>query len=148
MLSTCEFLPFAPVALWCGISHICFSELCQWLWHKLLQKELDAFMEFRNGCRMRKDKNKPGPSGMSRNHAFALPEQWGGKDCLLKIEDLGVIAELKESLGGEALLAFSTMEFAVRAQNAYDLLGITNLTFENVWNVFTAMLPLAFTVNT
>ena len=66
----------------------------------------------------------------------------------MKIEDLGAIAELKENLGGEALLAFLTMEFAVCAQNAYNSLGITNLTFENVWNVFTVMLPLAFTVNT
>ena len=104
-------------------------------------------MEFRNGCRMRMNNNKPGPSGMSRNHAFALPEQWGGKDCLLKIEDLSVITELKESLGGEALLAFSTTEFMVCAQNAYDSLDITELTFENVWNVFTAMLPLAFAVD-
>ena len=97
---------------------------------------------------MCKDKNKPGPSGMSRNHAFALPEEWGGRDCLLKIEDLGAVAELKENLGGEALLAFLTMKFAVHAQNAYNSLGITNLTFENVWNIFTAMLPLAFIINT
>ena len=97
---------------------------------------------------MCKDKDKPGPSGMSCNHAFALPEEWGGRDCLLKIEDLSANAELKENLSGEALLAFLTMEFTVCAQNAYNSLGITNLTFENVWNVFTAMLPLAFTINT
>ena len=96
---------------------------------------------------MHKDKNKPGPSGLSHNHAFAFPEQWGGKDCLLKIEDLGAVTELKESLGEEALLVFSTMEFVVHEKNAYDSLGITNLTFENVWNVFAAMLPFAFTTN-
>ena len=103
-------------------------------------------MEFRNGCKMRKDKNKSGPSGMSRNDAFSLPEEWGGRDCLLKLEpeDLSVVAELKEELGGDALIAFSTLEFAARAQVVYDSLGIIQLTFENIWVVFTIMLPLVF----
>ena len=101
-------------------------------------------MEFRNGCKMRKDKNKSGPSGMSRNDAFSLPEEWGGRDCLLKLEDLSVVSELKEELGGDALIAFSMPEFAARAQVVYDSLGIIQLTFENVWAVFTSMLPLVF----
>lgn len=121
-----------------------YSELCQWLWPLVLQRQLDLFMEFRNGCRMRKDKQKPGPSGMSRNQAFSLPEQWGGRDCLLKIppEDLTVIKKLKEELGGDELLSFSTPEFSICAQKAYDSLDLIDLTFENVWSVFTAMLPL------
>jgi len=101
-------------------------------------------MEFRNGCMMRKDKEKPGPSGMSRNQAFSLPEEWGGRDCLLKIEDLSVIKKLKEELGGEELVSFSTPEFAARAQKAYDSLGINDLTFNNVWAIFTALLPVVF----
>jgi hypothetical protein len=51
------------------------SELCQWLWSLLLCKELKKFTELRNGAYMRKDKNKLGPSGMSRNTAPALPEK-------------------------------------------------------------------------
>jgi hypothetical protein len=93
---------------------------------------------------MRKDKNKPGPSGMSRNQAFSLPGDWNGRDCLLKIDDIGVIRKLKEELGGDDLVSFSTPEFSVRAQEAYDSLNIGDLTFENVWIVFTAMLPLIF----
>jgi hypothetical protein len=120
------------------------SELCQWLWPQLLQKELDTFMEFRNGCMMRKDKTKPGPSGMSRNQAFSLPGDWNGRNCLLKIEDLSIIKELKKELGGSELVSFSTPEFSVRAQKAYDSLNISDLTFENVWIVFSAMLPLIF----
>src|ERR1700678_411571 len=121
-----------------------FSELCQWLWPKLLQKELDTFMEFRNGCKMHKDKNKPGPSGMSRNDAFSLPEDWGGRDCLLRLEDLSVVSELKEELGGDALISFSTREFSAHAQVVYDSLELVQLTFENVWVVFLTMLPLVF----
>jgi hypothetical protein len=91
---------------------------------------------------MRKDKTKPGPSGMSRNQAFSLPEEWNGRNCLLKIEDIGSIKTLKEELGGDELVSFSTPEFSVRAQKVYDFLDIRDLTFENVWIVFKEMLPL------
>ena len=103
-------------------------------------------MEFRNGCMMRKDKEKPGPSGMSRNQAFSLPGDWGGRNCLLKIDDsdISIIKKLKEELGGDELVSFSTPEFSARAREAYDSLDISHLTFENVWIVFAAMLPLVF----
>lgn len=120
-----------------------FSELCQWLWPKLLRAELAEFMVFRNGVRMRKDKDKPGPSEMSRNEAFSLPEKWGGRNCLLPV-DVEVVRELKEHMGGDALLNFVTPEFAERAQAAYDSLNITKLAPDNVWIVFRAMLPLVF----
>lgn len=119
------------------------SELCQWLWPVLLRKELASFMELRNSTRVRKDNNKPGPSGMSRNDAFSLPETWGGRNCLLPV-DVDVIREIKEAMGGDALLEFVSAEFSERAQAAYDSLAITELTFENVWNVFEAMLPLLY----
>jgi len=122
----------------------CYSELCQWLWPQVLQRQLDKFMEFRNGCMMHKDKEKLGPSGMSQNQAFSLLEEWGGRDCLLKIDNLSVIKKLKEELGGDELVSFSTSEFSVCAQKVYDSLDIIDLTFENVWTVFTAMLPLVF----
>lgn len=101
-------------------------------------------MEFRNGVKTCKDKKKPGPSGISRNHAFSLPAEWGGRDCILTIDDLSVIKEMKEQLGGRDLISFSTPEFAMRAQAAYDSLEIIKLTQENVWSIFTAMLPLIF----
>ena len=68
----------------------------------------------------------------------------GGRDCLLKLEDLSVVSELKEEPGGDALIAFSMPEFVARAQVVYDSLGIIQITFENVWAVFTSMLPLVF----
>lgn len=120
------------------------SELCQWLWPLLLRAKLREFMTFRNGARMRKDKTKGGPSGISRIDAYTLPETWGGRDCLLPIEDLDVIREMKKELGGEELLAFSTPEFDAAARTAYDSLGIVELTFDNIWIVFTTLLPLVF----
>lgn len=128
----------------CSLSNILLgSELCQWLWPKLLRADLAEFMEFRNGVPMRKDNQKPGPSGMSRNEAFSLPEQWGGRNCLLPV-DVGAIREIKEAMGRDALLDFTTPEFSARAQDAYYSLYIVQLTLENVWHVFQSLYPLVF----
>ena len=100
-------------------------------------------MEFRNGARMRLDKQKPGPSGMSRNEAFCMPEAWGGRDCLLPV-DVAVVREIKEAMGGDDLIAFVTPEFDARAQDAYDSLNVSELTLDNIWHIFRALLPLVF----
>lgn len=119
-------------------------ELCQWIWPKLLRQELASFITFRNGVRMRKDKNKAGPSGCSRNEAFSLPESWGGVNCLLPLPEngLAIIHGMKAALGGPALLDFVTPEFVQQAEAAYEELGVTDLTMENVWLVFQDLLPL------
>ncbi|KAF9530863.1 hypothetical protein CPB83DRAFT_919742 [Crepidotus variabilis] len=114
-------------------------ELGQWLWSRLLQQELDQFVEFRNGARMRKDAQKAGPSGMSRNEAFSLYKTWGGRDCLLPV-DCTPIKELKEELGGETLLQFVSDEYALRAESVLDNLGVAQVTMQNVWDVFQDML--------
>jgi hypothetical protein len=119
------------------------SQLCQWLWPVLLRKELATFMEFCNGARMRKDKNKPGPSGMSHNDVFSLPSSWGGRNCLLPV-DIDIIREIKVAMGGDAILEFVSAEFSQQAQAAFDSLSISELTFQNVWTIFEAMLPLLY----
>ena len=121
-----------------------FSELCQYLWPKLLRQELDKFVEFRNGVRMRRDNNKAGPSGCSRNTAFSLHENYGLTDCLLRIPDMSIIQKLKEEMGGDELLEFVWPDFTARCDAAYESLTISELTFENVWEVFQALLPLVF----
>ncbi|OCH87812.1 hypothetical protein OBBRIDRAFT_735571 [Obba rivulosa] len=118
-------------------------ELCQWLWPSLLRQEMDAFMTFRNGVTMRKNNSKPGPSKLSRNTAFSIPEEWGGRNCLLPV-DVEVIREIKAAMGGDDLLEFVSSDFKQRAQAAYDSLDIAELTFSNVWDVFAIMLPLVY----
>ncbi|KIK59296.1 hypothetical protein GYMLUDRAFT_60215 [Collybiopsis luxurians FD-317 M1] len=117
--------------------------LCQWLWPVLLRQELAEFLEFRNGAKMRKDKDKAGPSGISRDQAFTLYEDWGGQNFLMPV-DVAVIREIKETMGGDGLLEFVSAEFASHAQEAYDSLHIKKLAFDNVWIVFSAMIPLLF----
>ena len=103
-------------------------------------------MEAMNGKRVRKDKTKAGPSGMSRNEAFSLPHLWDGRDCLLPLspEQLETVEELKEAMGGEKLLAFVSEEFSERARQVYNGLNIRNLTSKNAWDVFRHMYPLVF----
>jgi hypothetical protein len=45
---------------------------------------------------------------------------------ILKIDDLSVIKEMKEKLGGHDLISFSTPEFAVHAQAAYCTISINS----------------------
>ena len=118
-----------------------FSQLLQWLWPKLLQQDLDQFMEFWNGVRMQKDKNKAGPSGCSRNDAFSLYTKWGGIDCLLPV-DVDVVRAMKEFMGGDDLLSFVPLPFAECAEAAY-ILGI-DVTMSNVWLIFNQLMPILF----
>ena len=80
---------------------------------------------------------------MSRNEAFSLPESWGGRNCLLKV-DMAIIRELKEAMGGDKILEFVSAEFSQRAQAMYDMLGVMDLNIENVWHVFSDLYPLVF----
>lgn len=117
--------------------------LCRWLWAKLLRKTLAQFVRERNSYKSRKDNSKAGPSGMSRNNAFFMPESWGGKNCLLPV-DLEVVREIKKELGGDEILEFVSREFSDRAEAAYQTLGVQDLTFDNVWPIFKELLPLMF----
>ena len=75
---------------------------------------------------------------MSRNEAYSIPEKWGGRNCLIPV-DLSLIREMKEQLGGPAILEFSSADFSKHARTVYDTLHISKLSFENVWDVFDAM---------
>ena len=121
-----------------------FSELSRWLWAKVLQLELDDFMAKKNGQRMCRNNQKFGPSGCSRNEVFALPSNYQLTNCLLLLNDeqLQLVEELKEALGGSALLDFVAPESAARFEAALDTLSIQKLKMTNAWSVFSALLPL------
>ena len=128
-------------------SNFVASELCRWLWAKLLRQELGRAVEFRDGARIRKQKDKLGPSGMSRNQAFALPEVWHGIDCLLPLRDdqLAVVSQIKQEMGGDEILQFNSAEYRQYAESVYQELGISELTFDNVWHVFVDMYAIVVT---
>ena len=78
------------------------------------------------------------------NMTFSHPEKWNGASFLMSIPEMSVIQRLKTTLDGDELLMFTSMEFAARAQEIYDSLKITNLTMENVWDVFKAMYHIMY----
>jgi len=119
-------------------------QLSQWLWSKTLQLALNDFMSMQNAQRMRKDNEKAGPSGCSRNDAFFLPQNFGLSDKLLPLNDdqLATVSEIKEFMGGDALLAFASSEFSEKAELAYKSLDVAELTIHNAWYIFEALLPL------
>ncbi|KAG6872116.1 hypothetical protein C0995_012856 [Termitomyces sp. Mi166 len=119
------------------------SDLVQWLWPPLIQAELNKLKDCFNNHVMRKDTNKKNPSGVAPNVVIALPEKYGGENCLQEV-DTSISPELIEAIQEEEedVLEFCTLEYSAKAQAAFDSLRIEALTFLNVWSVFLTMLPL------
>lgn len=92
----------------------------------------------RNSFKPRRVKGKSGSNGTSRDVAFNLPHEWGGKDLLLPV-DISVIQEIKTAMGGDNLPNFVTPHYSSRVQLIYDSLRIKSLTFQNVWEVFSSI---------
>lgn len=66
-----------------------------------------------------------------------LTASFGSLTCLLSTSS-------RRKWGGDALLEFVSPEFGARAEDAYESLAVSELTFRNVWEVFQALLPLVF----
>lgn len=115
------------------------SLLVQWLWPKLIRQELDELKSRFNDHRVRRDWKKTHPSGVSPNISYSLPKTYGGQESLLQPVDRAVVRKLMEDLGGEDLIRFVSVEFDAQAQEVFDTLSL-----ENVWNIFSLMLPLMF----
>ena len=87
----------------------------------------------------RYDRNKKLPSGVSPDVAIALCTEYGGEDCLQPV-DINVVQQLMDDIGDDAI-RFVPAEYANRAQNVFATLGVAKLSLENVWQVFTRMIP-------
>lgn len=120
-----------------------FSELVQWLWPTLIQQELDTLKDHFNDHVVRTDREKKLPSGVSPNIAYTLHEQYGSEDCLQPV-DRDIVWGLMEDIGGEDLIRFVTVEYAERARAVFESLGHEKLSFQNIWGVFSLMMPLMY----
>lgn len=116
--------------------------LVDWLWPTLIQQELDELRERLNNHIVRRDKNKKLPSGASPRVNMALYAERGGEWCLQTVHDVNFLQQLKASVGGEELIQFVSHEYAAHAQSIFNSLAYGKLSFENVWHVFSDMLPL------
>ncbi|KAJ7190707.1 hypothetical protein GGX14DRAFT_407784 [Mycena pura] len=125
------------------------KDLSKYLWSTALRNELDTFTHEYNAARVRLQHEKLGPSGMSRNTAFALPILWHGANYLQQIpeDEMGVIAQMKADLGGEEITRFVSAEFAQYVERVlHDTLGLRpqQLLAKTTWAVFTTLLPKVF----
>jgi hypothetical protein len=115
------------------------SELVQWLWPTLIQQELDELKDRMNCHTTRYDRNKKIPSGVSPDVAVALCTEYGGENCLQPV-DVDIVQQLMDDIGDDAI-HFVSAEYADRAQEVFESLGVTKLSFENIWQVFNRMIP-------
>ena len=115
-----------------------------WLWPPIVQRELDHFREVANNRRVRKQKDKILPSGVSPSYAYTFPEDYGGVDCLQPV-DREVIEEVLHDLEPEmvALTDWGVPpEFARRAQAICDMINlkVNQVSINEVWVAFSAIL--------
>ena len=59
--------------------------------------------------------------------------------------DIEMVQEIKQTRGGDSILEFNSAEFSEKAQEAYNTLGLNELSFLNVWEVYSVMKQLLFT---
>lgn len=111
------------------------------MWPKLIQQELNQLREQFNNHRVRKESAKNHPSGVSPNVAFALYADYQAENCL-QVVDCETVKQLMDSIGGEDLIRFVSVEYENHAETVFANLGFKVLSFHNVWNVFSAMLSL------
>jgi hypothetical protein len=116
------------------------SELVQWLWPTLIQQELDKLRDHLNCHATYFDPSKKIPSGVLPDVTVSLCTEYRGENCLQSV-DTTVVQNLMEELRGEDLIHFVSIEYADCAQGIFNNLGISKLTFKNVWEVFSTMLP-------
>jgi hypothetical protein len=105
---------------------------------------MDRFRDEANNKRVRKQRNKILPSGVSPHIAYLFPERYGGEECLQEV-DLALVQEMLETdLMQRAKAQASDWgvpeEFARRAEAALRTLEIEEVTLQNIWIVFTALL--------
>jgi hypothetical protein len=120
----------------------CTSQLVMWLWPPVIQQELDKFRFQANNRRVRKQKQKSLPSGVSPNIAYTFPEKFGGTDQLQPV-DIEVIQEILDQMQAEkdALADWGIPEdFAQRAQAAFVETRIVEVSVSNIWIVFQCIL--------
>lgn len=95
-----------------------------------------------NHSPVRKDARKllPSGKGITPNHIYSFPKDYGLKDQLIPV-DCNLIRELKLQLGGDSLLNFVPPEFAELAFTAYEKLGSPAVSIHNAWEVFVQIVP-------
>lgn len=126
------------------------SLLAAWLFPKLIQKELDCFRKATNSHRPRKQKGKILPPSAAPDFAYNDPHHWGGRNCLLQV-DQEAVSNLLEALRPEFELLTDwgiceiPAEIAKKAAAALDHFPaqpVNGLSVTTAWFAFSSLLPI------
>lgn len=119
------------------------SNLFYWLWPKILQNQLDQFVEFWNNHKIRTQKEKINMSGATPRHGFTVPEP-PAQDCRIVIDQPAVDAlRLQIPISRSESMRWVDDTFAAAAQDAYEMVGSPSLDdLLSGWEIFSAIAPL------
>ncbi|KAJ6447916.1 hypothetical protein C8R45DRAFT_850605, partial [Mycena sanguinolenta] len=116
-------------------------DLFNWLWPKIIQCGLDDFIDYWNNHKIRTQRNKLLPSGVSPNYIWDFPEKFG-------LTHFGVsappqsIATLWQSILKSCNECYRWVsEFDSRAWEVYVQIGEPKLILMDGWTIFYEMLP-------
>ncbi|THU97404.1 hypothetical protein K435DRAFT_662838 [Dendrothele bispora CBS 962.96] len=113
-----------------------------WVWPKVVQNEIDGFVQYRNQNRLRKQTAKSLPSGATPNMIFYSPECYGYNRW-----DVSVPKEALDALRSQIPIsrkeAFRWVDdaFDLEAHVLYQSLGAPKLDTQTGWAVYESMLP-------
>ena len=100
---------------------------------------MTAYVQQHNDHKVRKQRNKPGPNGVSYNIAFNRPEAHGGRNCKIEV-DQAYIQHLLQDHPGQDAMKFFPDWFADIAAEAHIQAGRPKLSFETAWDAWRAMI--------
>jgi hypothetical protein len=70
---------------------------------------------------------------------MSMQWKYDTENCLQSV-DVSVVDQLMDAISSETL-QFVIPEYVEYAQSVHETLGVHNVTFQNIWQVFSAMLP-------
>ncbi|KAL0952299.1 hypothetical protein HGRIS_006588 [Hohenbuehelia grisea] len=114
--------------------------LFNWMFPPLVQRELDDFCHWWNHHRIRPQPEKEMPSGHVPIDVLEHPTLYGGINCLIPVPH-DVLQELRafltEEVGPrEIFMTWVPEEFATKAEEVHEALGLPPITLENAWGIF------------
>jgi hypothetical protein len=124
-------------------SLFCVRQLFYWLWPKILQIQLDQFVEYWNNHKIHAQRDKPNMSGSTPRHAFTVPAP-PAQQCGIIVDQV-VIDALRDQIpvSREESMRWVDDEFEVAARNAYHTVGEPSLDDPlSGWSIFSSMASL------
>ncbi|KAJ7712628.1 hypothetical protein B0H16DRAFT_1254998, partial [Mycena metata] len=72
-------------------------DLFNWMWPQIVQRSLDDFVNYWNDHKIRTQRNKLLPSGVSSNYIYDFPEQCGLTNFTTSV-DADLVEALRENI--------------------------------------------------